>query len=74
MNRHPYFLAFDDGVKQTNLSVSDVMKFESYYPKYEEQETIGRYFSQLENLITLHQRKCDELKEMKKFMLQNMFV
>ena len=57
MNRHPYFLAFDDGVKQTNLSVSDVMKFESYYPKYEEQETIGRYFSQLENLITLHQWK-----------------
>lgn len=57
MNRHPYFLAFDDGVKQTNLSVSDVMKFESYYPKYEEQETIGRCFSQLDQLITLHQRK-----------------
>ncbi|MCC2786504.1 restriction endonuclease subunit S [[Clostridium] innocuum] len=74
MNRHPYFLAFDDGVKQTNLSVSDVMKFESYYPKYEEQETIGRCFSQLDQLITLHQRKCDELKNMKKFMLQNMFV
>ncbi|MCR0633882.1 restriction endonuclease subunit S [[Clostridium] innocuum] len=73
MNRHPYFLAFDDGVKQTNLSVSDVMKFESYYPKYEEQETIGRCFSQLDQLITLHQRKCDEIKKLKKYMLQNMF-
>lgn len=59
MNRHPYFLAFDDGVKQTNLSVSDVMKFESYYPKYEEQETIGRCFSQLDQLITLHQWECN---------------
>ena len=59
MNRHPSFLAFDVGVKPTNLSVSDVMKFESYYPKYEEQETIGRCFSQLDQLITLHQWECN---------------
>lgn len=63
MNRHPYFLAFDDGVKQTNLSVSDVMKFESYYPKYEEQETIGRCFSQLDQLITLLQCKSNFCKK-----------
>lgn len=40
----------------------------------EEQEKIGEYFSSLDHLITLHQRKCDELKKMKKFMLQNMFI
>lgn len=40
----------------------------------EEQSKIGRYFDSLDHLITLHQRKCDELKEVKKFMLQNMFV
>ena len=40
----------------------------------EEQKKIGAYFSNLDHLITLHQRKCDELKEVKKFMLQNMFV
>ena len=57
MNRHPYFLTFDDGVKQTNLSVSDVMRFEAYYPKHSEQRKIGIYFKQLDNLITLHQRK-----------------
>ena len=56
MNRHPYFLAFDDGAKQTNLSVSDVMGFETYYPKYSEQQKIGAYFRNLDNLITLHQR------------------
>ena len=39
-----------------------------------EQSKIGGYFDCLDYLITLHQRKCDELKNMKKFMLQNMFV
>ena len=39
-----------------------------------EQQQIGEYFQSLDYLITLHQRKCDELKEVKKFMLQNMFV
>lgn len=39
-----------------------------------EQTKIGGYFSTLDNLITLHQRKCEKLKELKKFMLQNMFV
>ena len=40
----------------------------------EEQQKIGSYFSSLDNLITLHQRKCEKLKELKKYMLQNMFV
>ncbi|MGF1392879.1 restriction endonuclease subunit S, partial [Streptococcus infantarius] len=39
----------------------------------EEQQKIGEYFSNLDHLITLHQRKCEQLKELKKFMLQNMF-
>ena len=38
-----------------------------------EQTKIGGYFSTLDNLITLHQRKCDETKELKKYMLQKMF-
>ena len=40
----------------------------------DEQKKIGRYFENIDHLITLHQRKCDELQNMKKFMLQNMFV
>ena len=74
MNRHPYFLAFDDGAKQTNLSVSDVMGFEAFYPKYAEQKKIGDYFERLDNLITLHQRKVEKLQIMKKSMLEKMFV
>ena len=73
MNRHPYFLAFDDGVKQTNLSVSDVLNFETYYPEYEEQKQIGEYFRNLDRLITLHQRKYEKLHNIKKSMLEKMF-
>lgn len=46
---------------------------EMMIPEYEEQKKLGDYFSNLDTLITLHQRKCDELKKVKKFMLQNMF-
>ena len=42
-------------------------------PSYEEQEKIGKFFYNLDNLISLYQRKCDELKKVKKYMLQNMF-
>ena len=39
-----------------------------------EQQQIGEYFANLDHLITLHQHKCDELQNLKKYMLQNMFV
>ena len=44
------------------------------FPKYEEQHKIGCYFEAIDHLITLHQHKCDELQNLKKYMLQNMFV
>ena len=43
------------------------------YPKYEEQFKIGSYFNNLDHLITLHQRKCEQTKKLKKYMLQKMF-
>lgn len=39
----------------------------------DEQQKIGEYFSNLDNLITLHQRKCEQAKKLKKYMLQKMF-
>ena len=60
MNRNKYFLQFDDGVKQTNLSLNDMKKFEEFYPNKQEQDKIGDLFTNLDNLITLHQHK--ELK------------
>ena len=38
-----------------------------------EQQVIGSYFKQLDHLITLHQRKCEQTKKLKKYMLQKMF-
>lgn len=57
-----------------HLSLNDIRNFEIMVPCLAEQKKIGEYFDSLDNLITLHQRKCEKLKELKKFMLQNMFV
>jgi len=40
----------------------------------EEQRAIGSFFTRLDDLITLHQRKLELLKNLKKFLLQKMFV
>ena len=42
-------------------------------PSLEEQRQIGIYLDNLDNLITLHQRECDQLKELKKSMLKKLF-
>ena len=55
------------------LKICDMMKYEIKLPIIEEQIKIGKYFEQFDHLITLHQRKCDKLKKVKKFMLQKMF-
>ena len=57
MNRNKYFLQFDDGAKQTNLSLDDMKKFEEYYPNTNEQASIGDLFHKIDNLITLHLRE-----------------
>ena len=49
-------------------------KMEFMIPSEEEQQQIGEYFQSLDHLITLHQHKCKELQNIKKFMLQNMFI
>lgn len=57
-----------------NIAPADFFKTELMMPQdIDEQKKIGDYFKSLNDLITLHQRKCDEIKEVKKFMLQNMF-
>ncbi|MBR4515745.1 MAG: restriction endonuclease subunit S [Lachnospiraceae bacterium] len=59
---------------QPNVSSKEIDGFEFMIPKSkDEQRKIGEFFESLENLITLHQRKCDETKKMKKYMLQKMF-
>lgn len=56
-----------------HLSLKDIRNFEIMVPGLAEQDKIGTYFSNLDHLITLHQRKCEETKTLKKYMLQKMF-
>ena len=55
------------------LKISDMLKYEIKLPSIEEQIKIGEYFDSLDHLITLHQRKCEQTKKLKKYMLQKMF-
>ena len=59
---------------QPNLSLEQVGNLEIQVPSLREQQSIGNYFKSLDNLITLHQRKLETLKKMKKSMLQKMFI
>ena len=58
---------------QWRIHESDFLKIEILVPSVEEQRKIGAYLDQIDNLITLHQRKLDKLINVKKSMLEKMF-
>ena len=60
-------------VVRRNLDMDLFEQIELNIPMIEEQAKIGEYFFNLDYLITLHQRKCEETKKLKKYMLQKMF-
>ena len=63
------------GTGQPLVKASELKSLELMMPtNMKEQMRIGAYFNHLDHLITLHQQKCDDLKKLKKYMLQNMFV
>ena len=67
------FISF--GSAQPQLTKKGVEALEVILPtRRDEQVQLGHYFSDLDHLITLHQHKCEELQNIKKFMLQNMFI
>ena len=57
-----------------NIGYDEFMGIQMMFPSTKEQDRIADYFRNLDHLITLHQQKCDDLKNLKKYMLQNMFV
>jgi len=71
---HHQLLPLMQGIKVLSLSRSNIQKTSVSYPiEVKEQKFIANYFSQLDNLITLHQRKYDKLQVLKKAMLEKMF-
>ena len=68
---HHQLLPLMQGIKVLSLSRSNIQKTSVSYPiAVKEQQLIAYYFSQLDNLITLHQRKLDEMKKQKKALMQ----
>ena len=64
-------MATGDG--RSNYNLKDYTKLVVPIPEIEEQKKIATCIVNLNSLITLHQRKCDETKRLKKYMLQKMF-
>lgn len=74
LDRNPFFLAFDDGVKQTNLRKEDVLTCPMLLPSHpEEQQKIADCLSFLDDLIASQNQKLDTLKEHKKGLMQQLF-
>ncbi|WP_270306748.1 restriction endonuclease subunit S, partial [Enterococcus faecalis] len=69
-----YAKRMSTGDGRSNYNMKDFNKNILVIPKIEEQQTIGIFFQNLDNTITLHQNKLDQLKSLKKSYLQNMFI
>lgn len=72
MRKKITFLA--QGISRYNISKNKMMDIEMPIPNKEEQKQIGSYFRNLDHLITLHQRKLEKLKNIKKSCLEKMFI
>lgn len=74
LNRNPYFLSFDDGVKQTNLRNEDVLNCPVFLPSdLKEQQKIADCLTSLDELITSQSQKLEALKAQKKGLIQQLF-
>ena len=63
----------DESTGVPSLSKTAINEIDVLIPKYEEQHALGQFFNDIDNLITLHQRKYDKLVNIKKSMLEKMF-
>ena len=73
MNSYMHPLVNKGAKNDMKVSDANALKGPVFFPKIEEQIAISQYFNSLDHLITLHQRKCEEMKTLKKYMLQKMF-
>ncbi|HEM4066143.1 TPA: restriction endonuclease subunit S [Streptococcus suis] len=71
---HNQILPLMQGTKVSSISKANLKSTTVVFPTLPEQEAIGNFFSDLDQLITLHQRQLDHLKLLKKALLQQMFI
>ena len=67
----PHVYGIRDG---RSIDIEGMKTIEIPWTSYTEQQVIGNYIDTMDNLITLHQRKLEKLKNIKKSMLEKMFV
>lgn len=74
INRNPYFLSFDDGVKQTNLKKSEVLECPLMIPSSPiEQQKIADLLSSIDDLIIATEQRIKSLEKHKKGLMQQLF-
>lgn len=74
INRNPYFLSFDDGVKQTNLKKSEVLECPLMIPSSPiEQQKIANLLSSIDDLIIATEQRIKSLEKHKKGLMQQLF-
>lgn len=64
----------DESTGVPSLSKTAINDIDVLAPKHGEQQTIGKFFAAIDHLITLHQRKLNNLKKLKKICLEKIFV
>ena len=69
-----YALKHSAGSTFLEISGKELGKMDIIIPSYDEQQAIGSYFSNLDNLIAAHQEKISQLETLKKKLLQDMFI
>ena len=74
MDSDGYWKALSCGSTFESLNSDNIKNADVLIPDVAEQEKIGEYFANLDNLITLHQRELEKLQNIKKSMLEKMFV
>lgn len=70
---HSQIVKTASGTTVRHSSPDKILSYETFVPKFEEQKMIGKFFSNLDHFIALHQRKYDKLQNLKKAMLKKMF-
>ena len=68
------FMFLAQGISRYNISKNKVMEMNVPVPELNEQRKVGTFFRKLDDLITLQQRKCEKLQNLKKACLEKMFV
>jgi type I restriction enzyme S subunit len=74
LSRNPYFLAFDNGVSQTNLRKEDILQCPVFTPSFVESQKIANFLTAIDHKIETLTRQIEQTEKFKKGLLQKLFI